>query len=406
MTRAAAKRKLSAEELGPTDCAVCLEAITDADAKFMGPCKHVFHVQCAEENFVVGNKTSCPCCRAEFAHAPGFVAMARADARIHGATPAAATTAAAAFVRPYVPTAAAVMADIAVGGEPVVMVGTAGEDFVKASVVVDARTVTGTQDVTALVKLSFKDDDDAAPVTMAADFVLLADVSGSMQGPKIEAVRDALLKLSDMFNPHDRVSIVAFDTDAVQLTPLAPLADPVREAEFRRAALELEAGGGTDMRAAMRMASRILAARTTRAPLAHVLLLTDGQDKAAHGYTELSNGCEVVWTTMGFGQDHDAELLADLATRGRGTFTFVQRTDMLDETMAAYTGHATRVLAADVRVQLTPKPGVVIKAVRCPGVATKLDDGSTEVSLGYASVAATTEMLITMSVTCPEVCAI
>ena len=391
------KRK-AAPEPGPDDCAVCLEAMTDTDAKFIGPCKHMFHVQCAEQNFVVGNQTRCPCCRAEFEHAPGFVAMARAGAHMRRSP-----VASAAMVRPVVPTTAAVMADIPVAGEPVAAVGSAGPDFVQASIITDARTVAGTQSVTALLKLAFKDDDDAAPVTMAADFVLLADVSGSMAGAKLEAVRDALLKLSDMFNPHDRVAIVVFNHAAQQVTAMSPLGDPACEAAFRRAAMTITSSGGTNVTAAVRLANRILEARTTRNPLAHVLLLTDGQDRDAMGCVDVGRDRGVVWTTMGFGPDHDAELLTDLATRGRGTFTFVDRTDMLDETMAAYTGHATRVLAADVRITLAPQPGVVISEVRCPGERATLADGSVEVALGHASVAANVEMLLTLGVTCPEV---
>lgn len=393
------KRKATLEP-GPDDCAVCLEAMTDTDAKFIGPCKHMFHVQCAEQNFVVGRKTCCPCCRAEFQHAPGFVAMARAGARMHGSSTQA--PAPNFLAPPVVQSATGVIPDIPVGGEPVATVGTAGPDFVKASIITDARTVRGTQNVTALLKLAFKDDDDAAPVTMAADFVLLADVSASMAGTKLEAVRDALLKLSDMFNPQDRVAIVAFNHAAVQMTALSPLVDPTCEAAFRRAAMEITATGGTNVEDAVRMASRILDARTTRNPLAHVLLLADGQDPDAMGCAEVGRDRGVVWTTMGFGDDHDAELLTDLATRGRGMFTFVERADMLDETLAAYTGHSTRVLASDVRVTLAPQPGVVISSVRCPGEQTTLPDGSLEVALGHASVAGTTEILITMKVTCPD----
>ena len=401
----AAKRK-AAPEPGPADCAVCLEAITDADAKFVGPCKHIFHVQCAEQNFVVGKKTCCPCCRAEFQHAPGFVAMALAAARAPGVAPRAPAQRAARESTPEPPLEPTLMPDIpVVAGEAAAAaagITAAGPDFVKASIITDVRTVSGTQSVTALIKMNFKDDDDAAPVTMAADFVLLADVSGSMSDAKIEAVRDALLKLSDMFNPQDRVALVAFNETAVQLTALSPLAQSACETAFRRSAMQLSASGGTSIVGAMRVANRILAARATRNPLAHVLLLTDGQDRMAMGCAEVARDREVVWTAMGFGADHDAELLADVAYRGKGTFSFVERTDLLDETMAAYTGHATRVLAADVRVRLVPQPGVTITSVRGPGQQTRLAGGAVEVALGHASVAATREILVTMSVTCPE----
>ena len=50
--RRSSKRKASTP-VGVDNCAVCLAPLNTTDALFVGPCKHVFHVQCAEQNFVV-----------------------------------------------------------------------------------------------------------------------------------------------------------------------------------------------------------------------------------------------------------------------------------------------------------------------------------------------------------------
>ena len=55
-----------------------------------------------------------------------------------------------------------------------------------------------------------------------------------------------------------------------------------------------------------------------------------------------------------------------------------------------------------MRVRLVPQPGVTITSVRGPGQQTRLAGGAVEVALGHASVAATREILVTMSATCPE----
>ncbi len=103
-----------------------------------------------------------------------------------------------------------------------------------------------------------------------------------MQGPKIQSVSNALTMLSDMFNRRDRVSLVLFNNDAYQITPLAPLSDEVYLMNFQHKAAQLpmQSSGGTDIKSAMGKALEVLSRRTHRNPLCHVLLFTDGQVKA------------------------------------------------------------------------------------------------------------------------------
>ena len=79
-----------------------------------------------------------------------------------------------------------------------------------------------------------------------------------MSGDKIASLRDALLKLSSLFGPRDRVSLVSFDDEAAQRTPLAPLSNPAHEADFRRAAMRLAIGGGTSVVQALEAARTFL----------------------------------------------------------------------------------------------------------------------------------------------------
>ena len=412
------RAKRSAPATGPAseceDCAVCLSALNPAtDSLFVGPCGHRFHVQCAERNFVVGNARSCPLCRAPFQHAPGFVAMALAEAATashHAVMPRPGRGPGRMEVRPE---AAAVLADVA--PLPVAAASSAllGPSFAKATCVMDvpfldaaSAGADGGHDVTALLRVTYADDDDDAPQTLPCDYVLLADISGSMSGAKIASVRDALLKLSSMFGAGDRVALCVFDDRAEQATPLAPVSEaaPAALAAFRRAAMtQCVARGGTDITKALALATRILAARTHVNPAAHVLLLTDGQDRSA-STAPLAGGA--TWSTLGFGADHDAELLAGLAgrSRPRGTFTFVERDDLLDETLAAYTGDCSRVLSADARLAIKPAAGTtLVRVLDAPGAVDTRPDGSARIALGPARVAATVEVLVQLRVSAEAV---
>lgn len=66
--------------------------------------------------------------------------------------------------------------------------------------------------------------------------------------------------------------------------------------------------------------------RQTKNPLGALLLLTDGQDDRERDYSELMTTLPegVMCHTFGYGPDHTAALLAQLAEQGNGgTFTYI-----------------------------------------------------------------------------------
>lgn len=447
------------------DCAICLQPFAATDCLFTGPCKHTFHIECAEADFVVGGRAACPLCRAPFAHAAGMVALQRASfnrlgslpvmtsygmtpMRGYGAIPSPAMTprrgggrvrpswqpsvdsprGASAPIMPdfplSYPTDATAAPPAAAGSPPAAAAPPLSEAFASVSIVTDVASVATQaaaaasslppkQAVTSLVRVSFADDDNAHPCCVPGDFVILADVSGSMTGRKIAAVRDALLKLSEgVFGARDRVALIFFNDRAAQATALAPLGSEQHRAAFRNAAMtRCVASGGTDIAEALELAFAVLDGRAAhRNPLQQVLLLSDGQDgRAAQALEALlaqrqgRPGGDVVVTSLGFGADHDAELLASLASRGRGSFTYVERAEVLDEVLAAWQGDATRVLAGDCRVELAPGPGARVVRVQGPGVVGTPDPatGAVTVDLHYARVDASAQLLVDLEVARP-----
>lgn len=377
------KRKAAADPaVDELTCAICLEALAEGDAQFKAQCSHSFHVQCIEKNVVTRNDMRCPCCRATWTNAPGLVAMAKRPTP----EPEAARVESFQDVAPP-------PAELTAGSAPV------PDDWVAVSAVTDVLCAPPdvSTPVTALIKLKYADDTDEHPITVPTDFVVLADVSGSMAGPKIEAVRDTLLKVSDMFGPQDRVALVTFNHGATQLTPLAPLSVQSHEAAFRRAAMNVAAGGGTDITSAVQLARDILLRRTHVNPLAQILLMSDGQDSTAMRHIQASDLADI--STLGYGGDHDAELLSTIASRGKGSFSYVERIDILDEMFAAYLGGATSVVAVNVTARILPSPGTVINKVSGPGNATRQADGSFTLCMRAAPVDALRQVLVECSVT-------
>lgn len=85
-------------------------------------------------------------------------------------------------------------------------------------------------------------------------------------------------------------------------------------------------GGGTFIGCGLQMGINLLNSRQTTNPLSALFLLTDGQDNEQHDYSQLMKTLPqgVLCHTFGYGPDHTASLLVQLADQGNGgTFTYI-----------------------------------------------------------------------------------
>jgi hypothetical protein len=122
----------------------------------------------------------------------------------------------------------------------------------------------------------------AAAAPEAAEIVII-DVSGSMGYPrrsKIEAARDATIKAIECIRDGVWFAVIAGTDQAREVYPgggqLVRAATESR-AKAARAVTTLDAEGGTAIGSWLRLANQIFA--THSVPIAHAILLTDGQDE-------------------------------------------------------------------------------------------------------------------------------
>jgi hypothetical protein len=89
---------------------------------------------------------------------------------------------------------------------------------------------------------------------------------------------------------------------------------------------DIHDGGGTYIGCGLQMGIELLTNRQTTNPSAAILLLTDGQDNQTHDYSQLMQGLPngILCHTFGYGSDHTAALLVQLAEQGDGgTFSYI-----------------------------------------------------------------------------------
>lgn len=160
--------------------------------------------------------------------------------------------------------------------------------------------------------------------------VLVLDRSGSMGSTVAGTVytqqdlanEAAVLALSTLY-PQDWVGVIAFDNSHDWVVKLMVNSDPYSVAE---AVKEIQPSGGTSIYPAIKEAYRELNKLSERdAAVKHIVLLTDGHGGGGP-FDELAvqiREAGITLSTIGVGDGVSAQLLADLATIGGGTYYHV-----------------------------------------------------------------------------------
>jgi len=199
----------------------------------------------------------------------------------------------------------------------------------------------------AMVAPQEETDDDAI---VRKDVAFVFDVSGSMEGHKIDQARSALKGCLNLMNPGDGLYILAFN-DA--LNPLSNSITELTEDRRRQATSfvdGLQAGGGTNIHDAMQDALRTLA--TSQRPTA-LVFLTDGHGSRAPqevlSMVERDNKDDATRIfTFGVGHDLNASFLERMGTENRGGYTQIDGTVAIDEVVASFYSRISKPVLTDL----------------------------------------------------------
>lgn len=152
------------------------------------------------------------------------------------------------------------------------------------------------------------------------DLVVVMDVSGSMQGEKINAARKSLIDFISLLDDRDRLQIILFSDELVTLTPLSPLGEK-RQEVLQRVGGIIESGD-TRLYDAVDMAYEALRTDGDPAHIRAIVALSDGNDTVSKLTLEalvqkvgnLSEGGSATKVfTIGFGANADKQVLTRIA---------------------------------------------------------------------------------------------
>jgi Ca-activated chloride channel family protein len=200
---------------------------------------------------------------------------------------------------------------------------------------VDVVAVESEDTVTVMLELTAPERPDGEQRAPGALQVVL-DRSGSMDGPPLEAAKQALEALVTRLDPTDRFGLVAFDETVGVVVPAQPLTD--KEA-VKQAIRDLHAGSTTNLSGGL---LRGIQEARDGGRNATLLLVSDGHanvgitdaDQLA-GAARSAQGHGVATSTIGVGLGYDEALLSAIARGGTGNHRFAEDGDAGAAALAA-----------------------------------------------------------------------
>ncbi|MCL7048572.1 hypothetical protein MKW94_025967 [Papaver nudicaule] len=180
------------------------------------------------------------------------------------------------------------------------------------------------------------------------DLVTVLDLSGNMNGSKLQMLKRAMRLVISSLDSSDRLGIVGFSSTTKRLLPLRRMS-PQGQRSARRIIDRLICGQGSSVvNDALRKAAKVLEDRRERNPVASIMLLSDGQDDSLSSnrpHCQLSSS-----------QTRFAHLEIPVHSSGFGDKTGFSH-EPAEDAFARCVGGILSVVTQDLRLQLGFAPG-------------------------------------------------
>ena len=190
------------------------------------------------------------------------------------------------------------------------------------------------------------------------------DVSGSMNGDKLEYAKRSVLKLIDHLKPGDYCGLCTFSDQVYALQAPVELAQGTKD-KLKQLVGDLRPLGSTNLSGGLLQGLQWAAATDLPATLQlRVILLTDGQANAGVAIQRdqllplvtQQRGRATV-SCFGYGDDADQELLADMARAGHGNYAYIKQPDDALAAFAKELGGLLSTYAQHLVITVAPQNG-------------------------------------------------
>jgi len=195
--------------------------------------------------------------------------------------------------------------------------------------------------------------------TMPANFALVLDRSGSMDGEKMNNVKEAIGYVVDHLSDADLVSVTIFDD---QVETLIPSQVAKNREEIKAAIANVIPRGGTQISDGLKAGLAEVKKGCARDRVNRILLLTDGQtwddEDACLKLAEEAGKEGIAITSIGIGNDWNEKLLLQLAERSHGNSHWIENPIAILDAFQQEVEGMQAVAATNLRITARMSPGV------------------------------------------------
>jgi Ca-activated chloride channel family protein len=223
----------------------------------------------------------------------------------------------------------------------------------------DTLLVTGAeQAVYALVDI--RANGEGAFGALPGNIALVLDRSGSMDGDKMDNLKEAVGYVLDHLGDQDLVSVTIFDD---QVETIVPSQQAENRSEIKSRIETMVARGGTQISDALTAGLAEIRKGYAKNRVNRILLLTDGQtwddEDACLKRADEAGSEGIAVTTAGIGEEWNEKLLLQIAERSRGNSHWIQNPIAILDTFKQEVEGIQSVAATNLRVAARMSPGVV-----------------------------------------------
>lgn len=249
--------------------------------------------------------------------------------------------------------------------------------------------------------LSITPNRDLALTRQPLNLCLVLDRSTSMQGVRLQQVKEATWRLIDSLEGEDVLSLVTFSDRAEVLLPSQTDVD---KATARARVSTLQAGGGTEILQGLLAGLREIERGRLPNSVNYLILITDGHtygdEAACLEQARQARVHQITITPMGIGHDWNEEFLDELAALSGGTCHYIDAPQKIVNVFSEMVRLLRNMIARDLRITVAPTAGVRVHELFqvSPYIQRLLvaDEDAVQVSLGPLSAGENKVLLLEM----------
>jgi len=213
--------------------------------------------------------------------------------------------------------------------------------------------------MTSLKAPKIKEDKSRPPLNLS----LVLDVSGSMGGRKLHNLKDSVTKLIQQLSDKDTVGIVTFTDYIEEVFPSCKMS-PKNKAKALSEVNNLSSKFMTNMSGGMfKGFEQLKKADLKKGTVHRMLLFTDGhanvglntQEQFSEMVKTQIGESNITISTFGYGEDHDDNILKNIAEMGKGNFYFIENVEDMAKTFARELGGLLSCYAQNITLELILK---------------------------------------------------